>query len=134
MSTNKVYGVNAPNEIPLIETKTRWDYADPDSASGIPETFRIDQGKHSIFCASKVAADILVQEYGGYFGMPTSHLRGRAQIMLGSNSAALSVFWFVAMSNAVSLRYTVTKENGFATIYTVMMLLVLLSASSIFLE
>jgi CDP-paratose 2-epimerase len=61
MSTNKVYG-DAPNEIALLETETRWDYADPNYASGIPETFRIDQSKHSIFGASKLAADILVDK------------------------------------------------------------------------
>jgi CDP-paratose 2-epimerase len=75
LSTNKVYG-DAPNEIPLIEQETRWDYADPAYANGIPETFRIDQSKHSLFGASKVAADIMVQEYGRYFGLQTCCLRG----------------------------------------------------------
>lgn len=75
LSTNKVYG-DAPNELPLIELETRWDYADPAHASGIPESFRIDQSKHSLFGASKVAADVMVQEYGRYFGMPTVCLRG----------------------------------------------------------
>jgi CDP-paratose 2-epimerase len=63
MSTNKVYG-DAPNEIPLVELATRWDYADETFAHGIPETFRIDQSKHSLFGASKLAADVMVQEYG----------------------------------------------------------------------
>ena len=58
MSTNKVCG-DAPNEIALIEKETRWDYTDPNYASGVLETFRIDQSKHSIFGASKLAADIL---------------------------------------------------------------------------
>ncbi len=75
MSTNKVYG-DAPNEIPRAELATRWDYADPTYEHGIPETFRIDASKHSLFGASKVAADIMVQEYGRYFGMPTCCLRG----------------------------------------------------------
>jgi CDP-paratose 2-epimerase len=75
MSTNKVYG-DAPNEIPLIELDTRWTYADPQYAHGIPETFRIDQSKHSLFGASKVAADVMVQEYGRYFNMNTCCLRG----------------------------------------------------------
>ena len=75
MSTNKVYG-DAPNEIPLVELDTRWDYADAAYAHGIPETFRIDASKHSLFGASKVAADVMVQEYGRYFGMPTCCLRG----------------------------------------------------------
>ncbi len=64
MSTNKVYG-DAPNAIGLIEEPTRWEYADPAYANGIPETFTIDQSKHSLFGASKVAADVaMVQEYG----------------------------------------------------------------------
>ncbi len=75
MSTNKVYG-DAPNRIALQELETRWDYADPDYAEGIAETFTIDQSKHSLFGASKVAADVMVQEYGRYFDMPTACLRG----------------------------------------------------------
>ena len=75
LSTNKVYG-DAPNELALQELATRWDYADPAYANGIPETFRIDQCKHSLFGASKVAADIMVQEYGRYFGMKTACYRG----------------------------------------------------------
>ncbi|MCY3016803.1 MAG: NAD-dependent epimerase/dehydratase family protein [Planctomycetota bacterium] len=75
MSTNKVYG-DAPNELALVELANRWDYADPAWREGIPETFRIDQSKHSLFGASKVAADVMVQEYGRYFAMPTCCLRG----------------------------------------------------------
>src|SRR5205085_8555164 len=67
LSTNKVYG-DAPNEIPLRELETRWDYDDPAFSQGIPETFRIDRSKHSLFGASKVAGDVMVQEYGRYFG------------------------------------------------------------------
>jgi CDP-paratose 2-epimerase len=74
-STNKVYG-DAPNELQLVELETRWDYADAAYAHGIAEDFRIDQSTHSIFGASKVAADVLVQEYGRYFGMKTCALRG----------------------------------------------------------
>jgi CDP-paratose 2-epimerase len=75
MSTNKVYG-DAPNRIPLAEKETRWDFADSAYSQGIPETFPIDQCKHSLFGASKTAGDILVQEYGRYFGMKTCCLRG----------------------------------------------------------
>jgi CDP-paratose 2-epimerase len=75
MSTNKVYG-DRPNTIALVEKETRWDYADPAFADGVPETLSIDQSKHSLFGASKVAADVTVQEYGRYFGMPTCCLRG----------------------------------------------------------
>jgi CDP-paratose 2-epimerase len=75
MSTNKVYG-DAPNELELVELETRWDYADPRFREGIDEHFRVDQSTHSLFGASKLAADVLVQEYGRYFGMPTCCLRG----------------------------------------------------------
>jgi len=75
LSTNKVYG-DRPNLIRLRELETRWDYDDPEYSSGIPETFSIDQSKHSLFGSSKVAADVMVQEYGRYFGMPTCCLRG----------------------------------------------------------
>ena len=75
LSTNKVYG-DAPNELPLVELETRWDYADPAQTDGIDETCRIDATMHSLFGASKVAADVLVQEYGRYFGMPTVCFRG----------------------------------------------------------
>ena len=75
MSTNKVYG-DAPNYIPLKELETRWDFNDPAYENGIPESYPIDQTKHSLFGASKVAADIVTQEYGLYFGMKTCCLRG----------------------------------------------------------
>src|SRR6266566_4690231 len=75
LSTNKVYG-DAPNELSLVELETRWDYADPAQKDGIDETCRIDATMHSLFGASKVAADVLVQEYGRYFAMPTVCFRG----------------------------------------------------------
>lgn len=75
LSTNKVYG-DAPNKIGLKELENRWEFSDPRYDNGIDESFGIDQTLHSLFGASKVAADIMVQEYGGYFGMPTCCLRG----------------------------------------------------------
>jgi CDP-paratose 2-epimerase len=75
MSTNKVYG-DAPNELPLKELPERFDYAREEDHEGIDESMRIDRSKHSIFGASKVAADVMVQEYGRYYGMPTACLRG----------------------------------------------------------
>ncbi len=75
MSTNKVYG-DAPNEIRMKEFDTRWDFDDEYYINGISENMRIDQTKHSLFGASKVSADISVQEYGRYFNMPTVCLRG----------------------------------------------------------
>ena len=75
MSTNKVYG-DAPNNIRLKELETRWEYDDSAFKAGIPESFPIDQSMHSLFGASKVAADVMTQEYGRYFGMKTCCLRG----------------------------------------------------------
>jgi CDP-paratose 2-epimerase len=75
LSTNKVYG-DAPNGIGLKELETRWDYDDARYVDGIDEHFSVDQSKHSLFGASKLAADVMVQEYGRYFGMPTCCLRG----------------------------------------------------------
>jgi CDP-paratose 2-epimerase len=75
MSTNKVYG-DAPNERPLVELPTRWEYAEAADYCGIDERCRIDQSKHSLFGASKVAADVMTQEYGRYFNMPTVCFRG----------------------------------------------------------
>jgi len=75
MSTNKVYG-DAPNSLNLIELEKRWEYHDDEWKHGIDEKFTIDQSKHSLFGASKVAADIMVQEYGRYFNIPTCCLRG----------------------------------------------------------
>ncbi len=75
MSTNKVYG-DAPNERPLVELETRWEYSDPADHHGISERCRIDQTMHSLFGASKTAADVLTQEYGRYFGLKTGVFRG----------------------------------------------------------
>jgi CDP-paratose 2-epimerase len=76
-STNKVYG-DTPNRLPLVETETRWEIAEdhPYFTKGIDESMSIDDSKHSIFGASKVAADVMVQEYGRYFGMKTGVFRG----------------------------------------------------------
>jgi CDP-paratose 2-epimerase len=92
MSTNKVYG-DAPNELPLAELATRWDYAAPEDYQGIDETMRIDQSKHSLFGASKVAADIMVQEYGRYFGMPTVCFRGGC--LTGPNHSGVELHGFL---------------------------------------
>jgi CDP-paratose 2-epimerase len=110
MSTNKVYG-DAPNEIALEETETRWDYADPNYASGIPETFRIDQSKHSLFGASKVAADILVQEYGRYFGMPTCCLRGGC--LTGPNHSGVELHGFLSFLVRCNVERRLYKIYGY---------------------
>jgi CDP-paratose 2-epimerase len=93
MSTNKVYG-DRPNTIRLKEHPTRWDYDDPAYADGITERFPIDQSKHSIFGASKVAGDVMVQEYGRYFGMKTCCLRGGC--LTGPNHSGVELHGFLS--------------------------------------
>jgi len=93
MSTNKVYG-DAPNRIALKESETRWDFADPVYAEGIAETFTIDHSMHSLFGASKVAADVMVQEYGRYFNMPTCCLRGGC--LTGPNHSGVELHGFLS--------------------------------------
>lgn len=88
LSTNKVYG-DGPNAIRLRELPTRWDYDDPRYAAGIPESFGLDQCKHSLFGASMVAADVMVQEYGRYFGMKTACFRGGCLTGPGHSAAEL---------------------------------------------
>ena len=92
-STNKVYG-DTPNFLPLVETETRWeiDTAHPFYQFGIDETMSIDHSKHSLFGASKVAADILTQEYGKYFGMKTGVFRGGCLTGPAHNGAELHGF------------------------------------------
>jgi CDP-paratose 2-epimerase len=112
MSTTKVYG-DAPNRIPLKELQTRWDYDDLQFADGIPETFSIDQSLHSIFGASKVAADVLVQEYGYYFGMPTCSLRGGC--LTGPNHSGVELHGFLSYlikCNIESREYQIYGYKG----------------------
>jgi CDP-paratose 2-epimerase len=93
LSTNKVYG-DRPNTIRLKELPTRWDYDDPDYADGIAEDLSIDQSKHSVFGASKVAGDVMVQEYGRYFDMPTCSLRGGC--LTGPNHSGVELHGFLS--------------------------------------
>ncbi len=93
MSTNKVYG-DGPNRLPLVEQEQRWDYADHHKDHGIPESFSIDQCLHSLFGASKVAGDVLVQEYGRYFNMPTCCLRGGC--LTGPNHTGVELHGFLS--------------------------------------
>jgi CDP-paratose 2-epimerase len=112
MSTNKVYG-DAPNELALLELPTRWDYADPALEAGIDENLRIDQSKHSLFGASKVAADVLVQEYGRYFGMQTCCLRGGC--LTGPNHSGVELHGFLSYLMKTVMRggeYTVFGYKG----------------------
>jgi len=112
MSTNKVYG-DLPNSIPLVEFDTRWDYADLAYVNGISENFSIDQSKHSLFGASKVAADIMVQEYGRYFDMPTCCLRGGC--LTGPNHSGVELHGFLSYlvkCNLEEREYTVFGYKG----------------------
>ncbi len=98
MSTNKVYG-DAPNRVPLKETDYRYDYEDRD---GIDETMQIDQSTHSVFGASKVAADIMVQEYGHSYGMNTCVLRGGCLTGPAHSSVELHGFLSFLVKQAVA--------------------------------
>lgn len=112
MSTNKVYG-DAPNHLNLIEQDTRWDFGDEAYYNGIEETFQIDQSKHSLFGASKLAADIMVQEYGRYFNMPTCVLRGGC--LTGPNHSGVELHGFLSYLIKVNLvedQYTIFGYKG----------------------
>jgi len=112
-STNKVYG-DTPNRLPLIELDHRWelDPAHP-YAGGVPEEMSIDQTLHILFGASKVAADVLVQEYGRYFGMPTACFRGGC--LTGPNHSGTQLHGFLAYlmrCAATATPYTVFGYKG----------------------
>lgn len=112
MSTNKVYG-DGPNRIPVKELETRWDYDDPAYAHGIPESFSIDQSMHSLFGASKAAADVMTQEYGRYFGMPTCSLRGGC--LTGPAHAGVELHGFLSYlvkANLEGRQYTIYGYKG----------------------
>ena len=112
MSTNKVYG-DAPNDLPLVEQPLRWEYARTEDHSGIAENCRIDQSKHSLFGASKLAADVMVQEYGRYFGMRTCCLRGGC--LTGPNHSGVELHGFLSYLIKCNLEgrpYTVFGYKG----------------------
>jgi CDP-paratose 2-epimerase len=113
-STNKVYG-DLPNELPLVETPLRWEVAKdhPFAEHGIDESMSIDQSKHSIFGASKVAADVMVQEYGRYFGMKTGVFRGGC--LTGPAHSASELHGFLAYLVLCAVRgkpYTIFGYKG----------------------
>ncbi|MBX3166772.1 MAG: NAD-dependent epimerase/dehydratase family protein [Candidatus Eremiobacteraeota bacterium] len=111
-STNKVYG-DAPNLISMKELELRWDYADENYLNGIPESFTIDQSKHSLFGASKVGADVVVQEYGRYFGMSTCCLRGGCLTGPGHSGVQLHGFLsYLVKTNLLGGQYTVFGYKG----------------------
>ncbi len=112
MSTNKVYG-DTPNELPLVELETRWDYARAGDFDGIDESCRIDQCLHSLFGASKVAADVMVQEYGRYYGLRTGAFRGGC--LTGPSHSGVELHGFLNYLVKVAARndqYTVFGYKG----------------------
>jgi CDP-paratose 2-epimerase len=112
MSTNKVYG-DGPNHVPLVELETRWDYADPNYANGIAETFPVDHTLHSLFGVSKLAGDVLAQEYGRYFGMKTGIFRGGC--LTGPHHAGVELHGFLNYLVLRALRqqpYTIFGYKG----------------------
>jgi CDP-paratose 2-epimerase len=112
MSTNKVYG-DAPNEIALKELETRWDYARPEDFEGVDENCRIDRTLHSLFGASKAAADLVAQEYGRYFGMKVCVFRGGC--LTGPSHSGVELHGFLSYLVKVALSgetYTVFGYKG----------------------
>jgi CDP-paratose 2-epimerase len=112
MSTNKVYG-DAPNELPLVEAETRYDYARAEDWHGVGETCRIDRCLHSLFGASKVAGDVLAQEYGRYFGMKVGIFRGGC--LTGPSHSGVELHGFLSYLVRVAVRgesYTVFGYKG----------------------
>lgn len=113
-STNKVYG-DTPNELPLVEQETRWeiDASHPFHAHGIDESMSIDHSKHSLFGASKAAADLMTQEYGRYFGMPTVCFRGGCLTGPNHSGTALHGFLSYLMKCAMTgAPYTIIGYKG----------------------
>lgn len=113
-STNKVYG-DLPNELPLVELETRWelDPSHPWAEHGIPEELSIDRSTHSLFGVSKLAADVLVQEYGRYFDMSTGSFRGGC--LTGPDHAGTELHGFLAYlvkCTAIGRPYTVFGYEG----------------------
>jgi CDP-paratose 2-epimerase len=112
LSTNKVYG-DAPNEIPLKELEKRYDYARPEDRDGVDETCRIDRTMHSLFGASKAAADLVAQEYGRYFNMKVGVFRGGC--LTGPSHSAVELHGFLSYLVKVALtggRYAVYGYKG----------------------
>jgi CDP-paratose 2-epimerase len=112
LSTNKVYG-DSPNSLPIIELEKRFDFSDEHFEMGINETQSIDRSMHSLFGVSKLSADILVQEYGRYFGMKTCVLR--AGCLTGSNHKGVELHGFLSYlvkCNLSRTPYTIFGYEG----------------------
>jgi CDP-paratose 2-epimerase len=112
MSTNKVYG-DAPNEMPLKEMETRWEYARKEDYEGVTENCRMDRTMHSLFGASKAAADLVAQEYGRYFGMNVGIFRGGC--LTGPSHSGVELHGFLSYLVKVALsggKYSVIGYKG----------------------
>jgi len=112
VSTNKVYG-DGPNRIPLKELETRWDYDDPRYANGIPEDFPVDHCLHSLFGVSKLAGDLLAQEYGRYYGIKTGIFRGGC--LTGPQHSGVELHGFLSYLVLTALQqapYTIYGYKG----------------------
>ena len=112
MSTNKVYG-DAPNELALMELETRYDYARPEDYHGINEHCRLDQSLHSLFGASKAAADVIAQEYGRYYGMNVGIFRGGC--LTGPSHSGVELHGFLSYLVKVAVHgqpYTIYGYKG----------------------
>lgn len=110
MSTNKVYG-DSPNEIPRVELEKRYDYANPEDFHGVAETCRIDRTLHSLFGASKTAADVVAQEYGRYFGMKVGVFRGGC--LTGPSHSGVELHGFLSYLVKVALTGGTYKVFGY---------------------
>jgi CDP-paratose 2-epimerase len=110
MSTNKVYG-DAPNELPLVELDSRWDYRQPEDWGGIREDMRVDQSKHSLFGASKLASDVMVQEYARYFDLSACCLRGGC--LTGPNHSGVELHGFLSYLLKCNLAGTLYRVYGY---------------------
>jgi CDP-paratose 2-epimerase len=110
MSTNKVYG-DVPNERPLVERETRWEYARPEDQHGIDETCRVDRCLHSLFGVSKLAADALAQEYGRYFGLNVGVFRGGC--LTGPQHSGVELHGFLSYLVKAALSGTTYRIYGY---------------------
>ncbi|MBD2459686.1 NAD-dependent epimerase/dehydratase family protein [Oscillatoria sp. FACHB-1407] len=110
MSTNKVYG-DAPNEVPRTELEKRFDYANPEDYHGISEECRIDRCLHSLFGASKTAADVVAQEYGRYFGMKVGIFRGGC--LTGPSHSGVELHGFLSYLVKVAMAGGTYKVFGY---------------------
>ena len=110
LSTNKVYG-DAPNHRPLVELETRYDFADEADYAGVGENWPVDQVMHSLFGASKLAADVMAQEYGRYFGLNVGVFRGGC--LTGPRHGAVELHGFLSYLVKAAVTGTTYRINGY---------------------